>query len=82
MFIRPALLLSALSIGSALCSISIYGQCGGDDIVWPDTCSDGLSCVYYNFWYSQCLPVEATATGDEPSSTGVPGSRRVARSEE
>ncbi|KAJ7675596.1 hypothetical protein DFH06DRAFT_1317761 [Mycena polygramma] len=68
MFIRPILLLSAFAFGSALSSIALYGQCGGDDIVWADTCADGLSCVYYNFWYSQCLPAEVTATVADPST--------------
>ncbi|KAJ7607649.1 hypothetical protein DFH06DRAFT_1486491 [Mycena polygramma] len=71
MFIHPVLLLSAFAFDSALSSITLYGQCGGDDIVWADTCADGLSCVYYSFWYSQCLPAEATATADPPNTTTV-----------
>ncbi|KAJ6465599.1 hypothetical protein C8R47DRAFT_1224296 [Mycena vitilis] len=74
MFIRPVLFLSAFVFGSALSSIALYGQCGGDDIVWADTCADGLSCVYYNFWYSQCLPTQATTTADPTSTTAVPES--------
>ncbi|KAJ7894886.1 hypothetical protein B0H14DRAFT_2682085 [Mycena olivaceomarginata] len=68
MFIRPALLsFSSLFVSSALGSIALYGQCGGDDIVWPDTCAEGLACTYYNFWYSQCLPAAAA----EPSSSSL-----------
>ncbi|KAJ7850995.1 hypothetical protein B0H13DRAFT_1905425 [Mycena leptocephala] len=37
MLIRPAFLLSATSMGSALASIALYGQCGSNDIVWADT---------------------------------------------
>ncbi|KAJ7698339.1 hypothetical protein B0H17DRAFT_1196916 [Mycena rosella] len=75
MLIRPALVISALSITSSLASIALYGQCGGDDIVWADTCSEGLVCQYMNFWYSQCLPppiISSTATGDDTASTGTP----------
>ncbi|KAJ6546053.1 hypothetical protein DFH09DRAFT_1321293 [Mycena vulgaris] len=70
MFIRPALLLSAFSVTSALASIALFGQCGGDDIVWADTCAEGLTCHYVNFWYSQCLtaPIASPATGDAPAS--------------
>ncbi|KAF8202667.1 hypothetical protein K438DRAFT_582881 [Mycena galopus ATCC 62051] len=72
MLIRTALLLSSLFLGSALGQIAMYGQCGGDDIVWPDTCADGLACVYENFWYSQCLEADTTTTtADVSSSTGI-----------
>ncbi|KAJ7074836.1 hypothetical protein B0H15DRAFT_806628 [Mycena belliarum] len=42
MFHRTLLLLSlsALSVG-ALASIPLYGQCGGDDIVWTDMSPGG-----------------------------------------
>ncbi|KAJ7264500.1 hypothetical protein B0H12DRAFT_229451 [Mycena haematopus] len=36
MLIRPALFLSALFFGSGLASIPMYGECGGDGLVWPD----------------------------------------------
>jgi hypothetical protein len=39
MLIRPAFLLSATSMGSALASIALYGQCGSNDIVWADSAS-------------------------------------------
>ncbi|KAJ7441934.1 hypothetical protein B0H11DRAFT_499417 [Mycena galericulata] len=77
MFIRPSLLLSALAlsiISPALSSIALYGQCGGDGLPWPDTCAEGLTCQYLNFWYSQCL---TTATGTDTASsagTGTPDS--------
>ncbi|KAJ7183880.1 hypothetical protein C8R46DRAFT_1210020 [Mycena filopes] len=62
LILRPLLLVSAFStVSSALGAITLYGQCGGDDVVWPDACADGLSCVYYNFWYSQCLPAGSSA---------------------
>ncbi|KAJ6492211.1 hypothetical protein C8R45DRAFT_1212981 [Mycena sanguinolenta] len=73
MFIRPTLLLAALFFGSGLASIPLYGECGGDGITWPDTCADGLACVYLNFWYSQCLAADTTTTttADDSSSTTI-----------
>ncbi|KAJ6564703.1 hypothetical protein B0H19DRAFT_1141766 [Mycena capillaripes] len=73
MYIRPALFLSALVISPALGSIALYGQCGGDGIVWADTCALGLSCVFYNDWFSQCLPAtEATAPPAPTGGTSAP----------
>ncbi|KAJ7110598.1 hypothetical protein C8R44DRAFT_985767 [Mycena epipterygia] len=75
MFIRLALLFSALHFSSSLASIALFGQCGGDGLVWPDTCAEGLTCQELNFWYSQCLtppPTASTTTGDDASSTGAP----------
>ncbi|KAJ7496329.1 hypothetical protein B0H11DRAFT_859275 [Mycena galericulata] len=84
MFIRPSLLLSVLAlsiISPALASIALYGQCGGDGLPWPDTCAEGLTCQYLNFWYSQCLtappPTVSTATATDiasSTSTGTPDS--------
>ncbi|KAJ7458531.1 hypothetical protein FB451DRAFT_1273361 [Mycena latifolia] len=82
MFIRPTLLLSAFSVTSSLAAIALYGQCGGDDLVWPDTCAEGLTCQYVNFWYSQCLtplPAATTAASDESASTDTPSARRSVR---
>ncbi|KAJ7912668.1 hypothetical protein B0H13DRAFT_1874517 [Mycena leptocephala] len=79
MLIRPAFLLSATSMGSALASIALYGQCGSNDIVWADTCSDGLSRVHYNCWYSLCLPAESTTTVETPSNTGIRGTVYILR---
>lgn len=84
MFHRTLLLLSlsALSVG-ALASIPLYGQCGGDDIVWTDTCAEGLTCQYFNYWFSQCLPAAAasTSTGEGAKSTSTTaGAAAVPRS--
>ncbi|KAJ6567549.1 hypothetical protein B0H10DRAFT_2095479 [Mycena sp. CBHHK59/15] len=80
MFIRTGLLLSALSVGSVLGSIALYGQCGGDDIAWADTCAEGLSCVYLNFWYSQCLAATTTdPSGGDATSTASIEARRATR---
>ena len=49
------------------------GQCGGQGFTGPTQCSDGLSCVFVNTWYSQCQPNGAssstTVTSTQTAST-------------
>ncbi|RPA71435.1 SGNH hydrolase [Ascobolus immersus RN42] len=36
--------------------VPTYGQCGGKNHTGGKTCTWGVSCVYINEWYSQCIP--------------------------
>jgi hypothetical protein len=45
--------------------VALYGQCGGENHNGPTTCDAGLTCVYINQYYSQCLQ----STGSSSSTT-------------
>ncbi|KAG8826405.1 hypothetical protein FRC19_008972 [Serendipita sp. 401] len=52
-----------LALASKVAAVAEWGQCGGMYYTGSTTCDAGLTCVYSNDWYSQCLK----STG--PSST-------------
>ncbi|KAF7320616.1 Glycoside hydrolase [Mycena chlorophos] len=71
-----ALLPALVLLPFALATIPLYGQCGGDDVVWADVCADGLNCTYYNFWYSQCLPPAEASSTDSAAAAESTGTKR------
>ncbi|KAG9009605.1 hypothetical protein FRB94_011868 [Tulasnella sp. JGI-2019a] len=47
----------------------LYGQCAGDGLTWPP-CITGTTCIYFNDWFSQCLPPpKTTSSSADPEST-------------
>lgn len=64
--------VSLLSLVPFVVGVSEWGQCGGRNYSGSTSCDSGLTCVYINEWYSQC--VKATATAPPPSSTSSIGS--------
>ncbi|KAG8726582.1 hypothetical protein FRC11_014871, partial [Ceratobasidium sp. 423] len=61
---KSALKVSVLasSLSSAL-AVAQWGQCGGIGYTGSTTCDSGLTCVYQNDYYSQCLASSTTVTG-------------------
>ncbi|KAG8946409.1 hypothetical protein FRC04_011855 [Tulasnella sp. 424] len=57
-----SLLLSVFGARSALAVVAEYGQCGGLDYTGDTACTSGLTCVYQNDWYYQCLNAGAATT--------------------
>ncbi|KAG8940297.1 Endo-1,4-beta-xylanase F3 [Tulasnella sp. 424] len=62
------------SIGAATLGIkgalgaAIYGQCGGLYYTGSTQCDAGLTCTYFNDYYSQCLSGSTTAAGTTTTS--------------
>ncbi|KAJ3785012.1 glycoside hydrolase superfamily [Lentinula aff. detonsa] len=54
---------------SSTTALPLYAQCGGQNWVTSTTCVSGASCVYQNDYYSQCLPVTATAAASSSASS-------------
>ncbi|KAF8313690.1 endo-1,4-B-xylanase A [Clavulina sp. PMI_390] len=63
-----AALASAL-LASGANAVAIYYQCGGLTYTGSTVCDVGLTCVYFNDYYSQCLPSSTTATATTSKST-------------
>ncbi|KAJ7278423.1 hypothetical protein C8J57DRAFT_1503314 [Mycena rebaudengoi] len=63
---------TAFLVCPALGVIQLYGQCGGDDIQWPDTCATGLDCVSLNYWFSQCLKATTTTAAGAEGTVVLP----------
>ncbi|KIO19215.1 polysaccharide lyase family 1 protein [Tulasnella calospora MUT 4182] len=60
-----------VAIGSAKFALGVaeYGQCGGSGWTGDTTCDSGLTCVYQNDWYYQCLKSSSTATTTTSKTT-------------
>ncbi|CAE6414897.1 unnamed protein product [Rhizoctonia solani] len=58
----------ASSLTSAL-AIAQWGQCGGTGYTGSTVCDSGLTCVYQNDYYSQCLAASTTVTSTSTKST-------------
>ncbi|KAG9018551.1 hypothetical protein FRB90_011435 [Tulasnella sp. 427] len=43
-------------------TVAVYGQCGGTGYTGSTTCDSGLTCIYQNDYYSQCLASSTTTT--------------------
>ncbi|KAG8837161.1 hypothetical protein FRC18_009970 [Serendipita sp. 400] len=52
----------ALSLQTARAVVPIYGQCNGWNWTGDTTCASGTVCVYWNPYYSQCLPPTTTSS--------------------
>ncbi|PVG02863.1 glycoside hydrolase [Serendipita vermifera] len=62
-------LISLVALATVLpnvLAVSEWGQCGGANYSGSTTCDSGLSCIYFNEWYSQCQKVNT------PSNSGCP----------
>ncbi|ORY77883.1 hypothetical protein LY90DRAFT_376920 [Neocallimastix californiae] len=74
---RFILFASILSVGlfnfaNAACAGS-YAQCGGNNFSGEKCCEQGLKCVEFNEWYSQCLPDNSGAQGNAaPAAKTLP----------
>ncbi|KAG8804592.1 hypothetical protein FRC16_006034 [Serendipita sp. 398] len=64
--VTAATLLGLATFLPTVLGVSEWGQCGGQTYTGSTTCDSGLTCVYSNPWYSQCLRVSSSAA---PSST-------------
>ncbi|CAE6482902.1 unnamed protein product [Rhizoctonia solani] len=58
--LKASVLASSLS---SVLAVAQYGQCGGLTYTGSTTCDSGLTCVYQNDYYSQCLASSTTVTG-------------------
>ncbi|KAG8829911.1 hypothetical protein FRC17_005801 [Serendipita sp. 399] len=56
-----------LAVALQVAAVPEWGQCGGLNYTGSKTCDAGLTCVYSNDWYSQCLRVSSSSA--RPSST-------------
>ncbi|KAG8914389.1 hypothetical protein FRC00_014029 [Tulasnella sp. 408] len=78
--------LAVLIYGAhSVVAVAEWGQCGGQDYTGSTQCDSGLTCVYQNDWYSQCLRTTGggttttrttaattrTTTGSSSGSTSV-----------
>ncbi|KAG9044377.1 Endo-1,4-beta-xylanase F3 [Tulasnella sp. UAMH 9824] len=55
--------IGAATIGiKGVLGVAIYGQCGGIGYTGSTVCDSGLTCTYFNDWYSQCLQGSTTTT--------------------
>ncbi|KAG8769644.1 hypothetical protein FRC20_004373 [Serendipita sp. 405] len=52
-------------------AVSEWGQCDGTNYTGSKSCDAGLTCVYFNEWYSQCQKV-STSSSSPPFSTSQP----------
>ncbi|PVF96642.1 putative cellulase precursor [Serendipita vermifera] len=68
MKLAVALIGLATFVQSAL-AVAEWGQCGGLTYTGSTTCDAGLTCVYSNDWYSQCLRVSTTTSSSRTSTT-------------
>ncbi|KAG8907724.1 hypothetical protein FRB99_002520 [Tulasnella sp. 403] len=69
--------LAALISASGVSAVSEWGQCGGINWTGGTACDAGLTCVYLNDWYYQCLRV---TTSTRPASTSPSSSVRSSSS--
>ncbi|CAE6517793.1 unnamed protein product [Rhizoctonia solani] len=67
---KSALKVSVLasSLTSAL-AVAQWGQCGGTGYTGSTACDSGLTCVYVNDYYSQCLAASTTVTTKSTATT-------------
>ncbi|KAG8968865.1 hypothetical protein FRC03_005738 [Tulasnella sp. 419] len=59
-FSTPAISALALALLGAV--IACWEQCGGTGYTGPITCAAPCVCVYYNPWFSQCVPAGTTSS--------------------
>ncbi|PVF97740.1 glycoside hydrolase [Serendipita vermifera] len=59
--VTPSIITVAILLPSVL-AVAEWGQCGGLNWTGSTTCDSGLTCVYQNDWYYQCLRVSTTST--------------------
>ncbi|KIO24891.1 carbohydrate-binding module family 1 protein [Tulasnella calospora MUT 4182] len=68
MYKFAVLIAVAASVFSLVCAtVPLYGQCGGSGFTGETVCTLPATCVYLNYWYSQCLNLASTTT--TPSTT-------------
>ncbi|KAH7138708.1 endoxylanase-like protein [Dendryphion nanum] len=65
---RSSLFALAVSAPAVLGAVSQWGQCGGKNFQGETACADGLECVEFNAYYSQCLKSSGVAPAPAPSS--------------
>ncbi|KAG8946400.1 hypothetical protein FRC04_011846 [Tulasnella sp. 424] len=65
----PGVILAVFGVRSALAVVAEYAQCGGLSYTGDTTCASGLTCVYQNDWYYQCLKSTATGTTTTAKTT-------------
>ncbi|KAG8794211.1 hypothetical protein FRC16_010656 [Serendipita sp. 398] len=76
---RLTLALAGLStLLPSVLGVSEWGQCGGTGYTGSTTCDAGLTCVYFNPWYSQCQKgsnngATSSTSGPTPSVSTNPG---------
>ncbi|CAE6381678.1 unnamed protein product [Rhizoctonia solani] len=58
----------ASSLTSAL-AVAQWGQCGGTGYTGSTVCDSGLTCVYQNDYYSQCLVASTTVISTSTKAT-------------
>jgi hypothetical protein len=61
--VAPTVLASGLAAG--------WAQCGGIDYTGATACAPGFTCVFYNDYYSQCVPIPSSTPSAAPP-TGQP----------
>lgn len=72
-----AAILAALA--TQVSAVSEWGQCGGKNYSGSTTCDSGLTCVFSNDYYSQCLRTTSSAatSSTKTSSTSSTSSTRA-----
>ncbi|KAG8937918.1 hypothetical protein FRC03_007756 [Tulasnella sp. 419] len=67
---KYTLVLGALvSLVSSVNAVPEWRQCGGVGFAGPTVCDAGLTCVYHNQFYSQCLRVSSSSSIRSSSSS-------------
>ncbi|CAG7847796.1 Xyloglucanase {ECO:0000303/PubMed:15541296} Short=XG {ECO:0000303/PubMed:15541296}; AltName: Full=Cel74a {ECO:0000312/EMBL:AAP57752.1}; Flags: Precursor [Serendipita indica DSM 11827] len=64
-----------VAIAGSANAVAEWGQCGGLNYSGSTTCDAGLTCVYSNDWYSQCLRVTTTSSSSRTSSSSSSSTR-------
>ncbi|KAG8847187.1 hypothetical protein FRB91_012035 [Serendipita sp. 411] len=70
---RVTLALAGLTalLPSAL-GVTEWGQCGGQSYTGSTTCDSGLTCVYFDAWYSQCQKGTNNVSSSAPTTSSSP----------
>ncbi|CAG7854116.1 Mannan endo-1,4-beta-mannosidase A; AltName: Full=Endo-beta-1,4-mannanase A; Flags: Precursor [Serendipita indica DSM 11827] len=68
---KSVVLSVAASFPSCPTWLQSANGCGGLNYSGSTTCDSGLSCVYFNDWYSQCLRVTTTASSSTRTSSST-----------
>ncbi|KAG8761354.1 hypothetical protein FRC14_004759 [Serendipita sp. 396] len=70
---RVTLALAGLTalLPSAL-GVTEWGQCGGQSYTGSTTCDSGLTCIYFDAWYSQCQKGTNNVSSSAPTTSSSP----------